>query len=382
MKKILLFLSIAFFLFSCESDPDFFTVSGEIANANGEKLYLVELQTNNINILDSVVLNEYGTFSFKGQTDIPRFYAIRTSSNNYLTLIINNLEQINIKANSDELYRDAVITGSPASNNILILRTKLENSIQSLDSLALKYQSLLGTRELKRVKDSLGLVSQEIIEKHTEFSKKFVTDNLNSLAGLMALYQQIAPRRYVLNPKDNFEYFNLVDSSLMSIIPESDAVKALHAQLKEYKRQDNAVNILGIGKIAPDIALPNPKGDTISLYSLRGKYVLLDFWASWCRPCRVENPNLVRTYKKYNAKGFEIFQVSLDKKKQSWEEAINKDNLEWSNVSDLKYWSSAPAQLYKIQSIPTNFLIDKQGKIIAKNLKGDALEAKLSELFN
>ncbi|MCK5168754.1 MAG: AhpC/TSA family protein [Bacteroidales bacterium] len=386
MKKILLFLSIAFVLYSCDSEPEFFTISGEIANANGEKLYLVELQTSNINILDSVILNNTGTFSFKGQTDIPKFYAIRTTSNNYLTLIVNHLEQIIITADGEDLSKDAIIAGSTESHNILVLRTKLEESVERLDSLAVYYQSLIGTRELNKVKDSLSLVSQKTIEDHIKFTQNFIHENSNSLAGLMALYQQIAPRRTVLNPKDHLEYFNLIDSSLMSTIPKSDAVKALHAQLEEFKRQNNSENnineVVGIGVVAPNIALQNPEGDTISLDSLRGKYVLIDFWASWCRPCRVENPNLVKSYEKYHAKGFEIFQVSLDKKKESWLDAIEKDKLNWIHVSDLQYWNSAPAELYKVQSIPASFLLDKQGKIIAKNLRGDALEAKLSELFN
>jgi peroxiredoxin len=168
--------------------------------------------------------------------------------------------------------------------------------------------------------------------------------------------------------------------------PESEAVKALHAQMEEIKRQMKAENelnnIVGIGVTAPDIILPDQKGDTIALSSLRGKYVLLDFWASWCRPCRVENPHLVNNYKKYNEKGFEIFQVSLDKKKESWISAIESDQLTWIHVSDLQYWNSAAAKLYQVQAIPTNFLLDKNGKIIAKNLRGDALKAKLSEIFD
>ena len=160
----------------------------------------------------------------------------------------------------------------------------------------------------------------------------------------------------------------------------------LHNQFLEIKRQQNAKNSattnLEIGSIAPEIALPNPEGDTILLSSLRGKYVLLDFWASWCRPCRIENPHLVESYEKYNEKGFDIFQVSLDKKRESWIEAIEKDQLTWHQVSDLKYWNSAPAELYKVRAIPANFLLDKNGKIIAKNLRGDALEAKLSEIFD
>jgi peroxiredoxin len=386
MKKILGLIIIALVIISCETEPKFFTVSGEINNANGEKLYFIELQSKNIVLLDSVILSNDGTFSFKGQTDIPKFYALRTSANNYLTLIVNPFEQIIIKATSIDLANNSIIEGSQDSQNILILRSRLNKSVQQLDSLGLYYQSIIGTPEINKVKDSLQLRSQEIIEEHSEFTKEFIQKNSNSLASLMALYQQFAPRRYILNPKDHMEYFTLVDSSLMQMYPESDAVITLHNQMIEIKRQQSndaqINNIVGIGQIAPNINLPTPDGDTIALSSLRGKYVLLDFWASWCKPCRIENPNLVSNYTKYNEKGFEIYQVSLDKNIESWTNAIEKDDLNWTHVSDLQYWESAPAKVYQVQSIPSSFLLDKKGTIIAKNLRGDALEAKLSELFD
>lgn len=386
MKRILWFLALTLIVISCESEPEYFTISGEIKNANGEKLYLIELQSNNIILLDSIILNNEGVFSFKGQTDIPKFYALRTIPNNYLTLIVNPFEQIKVKTNGENLAKNPIIEGSPESEKILVLRSKLDESVKSLDSLGSYYRSLIGTSKINKVKDSLNLRSQEILTKHTEYTKKFIRDNSNSMASLMALYQQFAPRRYILNPKDDMDYFALVDSSLMIKHPESEAVKSLHAQLEEIKRQLKAEKelntIVGIGSTAPEITLLNPEDDTVSLSSLRGKYVLLDFWASWCRPCRIENPNLVINYKKYHDKGFEIFQVSLDKNKDSWISAIESDQLTWIHVSDLQFWNSAAAKLYRVQSIPASFLLDKNGKIIAKNLRGDALEAKLSEIFD
>jgi len=386
MKKILWILSLVFFVSSCENEPEHFTISGEIKNANGEKLYLMELQTDKIVRIDSVILNNEGVFSFKAQTDVPKFYALRTAPNNYLTLIVNPYDDIVVKAEGRNLAKDPIIEGSEESKKIAELRSRLDKSVEKLDSLGIYYQSLIGTNELNRVKDSIQQVSQKIIETQVNYSREFVEENAESLAGLMALYQQIAPRKYVLNPQDDFTYFTLVDSSLMAKYPKSDAVQALHTQVEEIKRQRKASQeiseVAGIGITAPEIELPNPEGDTIALSSLRGKYVLLDFWASWCRPCRIENPNLVESYQKYHDKGFEIYQVSLDKKKESWVEAIEKDNLTWMHVSDLKYWNSEAAELYKVQSIPASFLLDKSGKIIAKNLRGDALEAKLSEIFN
>ena len=139
--------------------------------------------------------------------------------------------------------------------------------------------------------------------------------------------------------------------------------------------------LAGMGAVAPEIALPSPKGDTIKLSSTRGKYVLLDFWASWCSPCREANPELVRLYQKFKSKGFEIFQVSLDKSKDAWVKAIRDDKLNWIQVLDLKYWQSSAAQLYYVESIPTSFLLDKDGTIIGRNLSGIPLEDKLEELM-
>ncbi len=386
IKKLFLSLFIALVVVSCEHEAEFFTISGTAKNANGVKLYLAELQTSNINIVDSVILNDEGSFSFKGKTNIPKFYALRTSPDNYITLIINPLEQIIIYVDGSDLTNNPYLEGSPESKKILDLRKNLDRSVDKLDSLGIYYQSLIGKAEIYKVRDSLRKVSEQIILDHTEYTKSFIKNNSNSLAGLMALYQQIAPRRYVLNPNEHMEYFELVDSSLMNLHPASEAVRALHSQISEMKRQINSEsatdNVIGIGKFAPEIILPSPNGDTIALSSLKGKYVLLDFWASWCRPCRVENPVLVKNYKKYNEKGFEIIQVSLDKKKEAWLNAIEKDQLSWTHVSDLQYWNSAPAKQYGVQGIPANFLLDRSGRIIAKNLRGDALEAKLSEIFD
>ena len=386
MRKSFWIILLAIVFNSCESDPEYFTISGEIKNANGEKLYLMELQSNNIVYLDSIPLNAEGVFSFKGQTDIPKFYALRLQPNNYLTLIVNPFDQIVVKTDGNNLAENSIIEGSPESKKISDLRARLDETVQKLDSIGSYFSSLIGTREMNKVKDSLAQLSRDIITEHIDYTKNFILENPTSLVSLIALYQQIAPRKYVLNPVDDYDYFSFVDSSLLDIYPESDAVKSLHTQMVEINRQRNhssEINhTVGIGSLTPEIILPVPEGDTISLSSLKGKYVLIDFWASWCRPCRMENPNLLKNYKRYHEKGFEIFQVSLDKKKDAWIGAIESDQLNWIHVSDLQFWNSPVAKMYFVQAIPANFLIDKKGIIIAKNLRGDALEAKLSEIFD
>jgi len=385
MIRLTALLVIVFLFSMCTPEPDHFTVSGNIKMANGAKLYLNELKTNDIVKIDSTILDEEGNFSFTGMSNIPAFYALK-SGNNYLTLILKNNDWVIVNANMEDLITSAEIEGSPESQRALELRKKLEYNIQRLDSMGVYYQSIIGTREINRVRDSLYQLSENIITHHTNETKAFIEENPASLASLMALYQQIAPRRYVLVPEEHFEYFAMVDSALYKTIPESEAVITLHSQIQEMKRQkaekESIESEVGIGIKAPEIILPTPLGDTAKLSDLKGKYVLIDFWASWCKPCRLENPVLVRNYNKYHEKGFEIFQVSLDKKEEAWLEAIEKDNLTWIHVSDLKFWNSEAAALYHVQSIPANFLIDKKGIIIAKNLRGDALEAKLSELFD
>ena len=387
MKNLLSLVFILLIAQSCGSGSNQFTIEGSLENANNEKLYLVELKTDGVNKVDSVQLGQEGNFEFTGYTETPKFFLVRTTPRNSVTLVVEPDDDITLEGDAQNLGNNYTVSGSEGSREVMQLRKRLETTIASLDSLGKIYKDNPGQEEQGALRTRLNEESRKIVQRQKEYTKDFIDRNLNSLASLMALYQQIGPRSYVLNPQQDFAYFEKVDSALMANYPNSEPVKSLHSQVEEMENrmeQDKAANEkLAIGKEAPEIALPNPEGDTVKLSSLKGNYVLLDFWAAWCKPCRVENPNLVKTYKKFQDEKFEIFQVSLDRNRSDWVNAIEKDNLgSWYHVSDLKFWNSQAAQKYNIRSIPANFLLNKQGEIMAKNLRGDDLPAKLNEVFS
>src|SRR6056297_1680906 len=385
MKKLFLLAFIIIGIQSCDSQSNEFKIEGKVNNSDNEKVYLSEMKVDKVDKIDSVQIKDDGTFIFKGYTNIPKFYMIQVSPRNSVTLIVKPGEEIKLTGNIQNLSETYDVEGSAGSQKVLELNQKLGATITTIDSLGQVFRNNPDKEPGEKLRARLNEESQKLVQDHKEYTKQFIDNNLESLASLMALYQQIGPRSYVLNPKEDLAYYEKVDSSLMSLYPNSEPVKSLHSQLADYKAQINAnqksKQKLSIGQVPPEIALPNPQGDTVTLSSLRGKYVLLDFWASWCKPCRVENPNLVKAYKKYKEEGFEIYQVSLDKKRSAWLNAIEKDNLNWVHVSDLEFWNSSAARTYNIRSIPASFLLNKEGEIIDKNLRGDALHKKLHEIF-
>ena len=179
-----------------------------------------------------------------------------------------------------------------------------------------------------------------------------------------------------LESKSQPNYAKYAERAVEEFKEDTELVEALQRKIKQVAMASG-----GGGGMAPDFKQATPEGPEMSLSDLRGKYVLVDFWASWCGPCRRENPNVVRVYQKYNQKGFEVLSVSLDSNRDRWLAAIEKDNMTWHHISDLGGWGNSAAKLYGVRSIPRTFLVDPEGRIIASNLRGPALEAKLAEIF-
>ncbi|MCU0460900.1 MAG: AhpC/TSA family protein [Bacteroidales bacterium] len=357
-----------------------------LAPANGVFLYLDELRSTELITVDSAIIEEDGTFLFRRKIEYPSFYLIKTDETNFLTMLLEPGQNITVKSYQDSLNYPASITGSKGTELMNEYNKRLLKTINQLKKLYDVYIQNLGADQLAVVMDRLDSLAQIQIDDLNRYTKEYIDNNLNSLVSLVALYQQVAPGEYILHPEKDIEYFIKVDSSLSRLYPDYEPVKSLHEQVQGLKSEIEAQKlrspVLYESVQAPEIALPDTEGDTVKLSSTRGNIVLLDFWAAWCKPCRDENPNLVDAYDKYHNRGFQIYQVSLDKTKEAWIKGIREDNLDrWIHVSDLKYWQSVVVPLYKLEQIPNNFLLDREGRVIASNLRGEMLQRKLAELF-
>ncbi len=386
MKIRILWIAAVLFLFwSCTKEEKGFTVSGKLENAAGNMIYLKEMTSRELIPVDSCKIDTSGSFTLKGISAESRFFSVFSHEGNQVYLLAKTGDEISLFGNARDLSGSYRVEGSEDSRLICELTIEQNKTIERIRRLNKIFNDSLQSPDFMNIKTELDSAYAGIVRAQREFTFRFIEENLRSQASLMALYQQIGPRHYLLDPDEDFRYFSMVDSSLSILYPGSDAVMDLHRQVEELKqrKQMEALSAarLGIGAEAPDIALPSPSGDTIVLSSLRGKVVLLDFWASWCAPCRYENPNLVKNYKKYRDRGFEIYQVSLDRTRSAWLKGIEQDKLDWVHVSDLQYWNSIVVPVYNIQGIPMNYLLDRNGRILAQNLRGEMLDRKLEEIF-
>jgi peroxiredoxin len=384
-KNIGLFLIAAVVLTGCKNNN--IEINGKLLNpVKGELIYLDELRSNDLITVDSVAVSGEGAFSFSRKIESSSFYLLKTDQTNFLTMLLEPGQKMSLKAYFDSLNYPISISGSKGTELMAEYNMKLRQTIRELSGLRGIYLKNLGTPELPMVMDSLDNIAQNYLTDINSYTKTYIDQNLNSLVSLVALYQQVAPGEYILHPEKDLRYFQKVDSSLSFNYPNYEPVKSLHEQVQEMTTVTapgkEIAPVSGENSEAPEISLPTPEGDTINLSSTRGNIVLLDFWASWCSPCRTENPNLVKAYNLWHRQGFEIYQVSLDKTREEWIKGIKDDHLEkWIHVSDVKYWNSPVVTTYRIESIPANFLLDREGRIIASNLRGEKLQTKLAELF-
>lgn len=338
---------------------------GSIENYNGGMVVLERITQGGALPVDTIEVVD-NSFQAKVKVSGPDFYRLNLEGRQYVSMILSGNEgEIEVHAEGDNPRGFSEISGSYDTN------FKSEMDIVMTD-----FQT------------SRGEMQQVMIQARSQGDVEAYNTSIRNMEGLAkdaerdlkALIWQATPSLaayygiQMIDAESNFHFIDSVYQKMDASIPNHYLVKNLGVMV-DTKRN------LAIGEPAPEISLPSPDGELVSLSSLRGNYVLIDFWAAWCKPCRAENPNVVRMYNKYSDKNFEILGVSLDRTKEAWLKAIDQDQLPWMHVSDLKFWNSIAAKTYQISSIPATYLIDPEGNIIAKNLRGPSLEKKLAEIF-
>ncbi|MFK7952883.1 MAG: redoxin domain-containing protein [Ekhidna sp.] len=333
--------------------------------AEGGFVRIEKVQESGAEPIDTVEVND-GFFEAYLKVDEPSFYRVNFNGRQYVTLILTGDEtEVEVNAHGNDPKGFSEVSGSYDTE----YKSQMDVLLESYRTEATIIQGRL--RQAQGANDQAAFMqaNNELITYTQGVEKKLKGIIREASPSLAAIYGI-----QMIDPEKNITFLDSIYKEMNEEMPENYLVQNLSNTVNSKKK-------LAIGQEAPEISLANPDGEVVTLSSLRGKYVLIDFWAAWCRPCRAENPNVVRMYNKYSGENFEIYGVSLDKTKAAWLKAIEQDGVPWIHVSDLKFWQSVAAKTYNVSAIPATFLIDPEGKIIAKNLRGPSLEAKLKEIF-
>lgn len=375
-------LVLIILLVSC-SDSSKFRIEGIVERANQKKIYLDEQGVETALPVDSARISKDGSFRFKGECDYPKFYNLHLKDNKILPLLVSPGEKVYIKTSLETFGKNYKVEGSEGSAQIRLLNERLADTKRKLDSIRIIYSSPSVTKEKQA---ELGAEFDSIVESQRRFTLEFVLGHLNSIASIYALYQKLDDQTFVLYKNKDIQILKITGAALDTIYPESPHVKALVSNAATLVEQVYNTGLRNLMQYAdsefPEIALPNPEGDTIKLSSLKGKVILLSFWASWNRNSTDFNRYLLELYNQFHTRGFEIYQVSLDYNKNAWAQAIEYEELPWINVSDLSYPESIIAGNYNIQSLPANYLLNRAGVIVGKNLSISELNSRIPDLIS
>ncbi len=352
-------------LASCEKKSTY-NINAEFTGQTDQEYILLQLvKDGELETVDSVQLVD-SKVQFQGVLESPQMVYLKVGASRKVVNFFGENSDISVQVNLDDL-ENAVITGSKVHDEFIAFKDFMSPIDERDQKLREDYREASMNDDQEKMEE-LRAESENIYNDQQEMLYKYIEDKKSSYMAPFVI------RRYLVYELDE----NELDSLLQNLDP------AIHNSL-DYIRLNDRVETLkrvAIGKEATDFVLNDPEGNPIALSSFRGKVLLVDFWASWCGPCRRENPNVVKLYNDYRDKGFEILGVSLDESHDKWIGAIEADELTWPHVSDLEGWGGSAGKLYGINSIPATVLLDREGVIVAKNLRGEALRKKLEELYS
>lgn len=363
-------LFITLLILSCSKDSDTYSLKGNAYGfADGTTIYVYTIEDNNQpQPIDTLtVQKEQFSATYPKSDRLMLGYLVTEEPRGNVVFFPEN-ENLTV-----HMYKDSLSASYVSGSKQNEMYTGFMKTIRELNR---KKQSISSRYQAARNQQDGILMSQiqqeniEVIAEETNYKLGFIKENTSSIFSLMLLSEMLS--RQEILPSQASEVLNTLPPKLAA----SQLGTQLKATIENLKRAE-------IGSLAPDFSAPSPSGDMLSLKESMGKYTIVDFWASWCKPCRAENPNVVRVYQKYHDKGLNIISVSLDREgqKDRWLKAIEDDKMTWAHVSNLKFWQDPIAKMYNVRSIPATFLLDENGTIIDKNLRGQALEAKIASLL-
>ena len=372
MKKLLIrfiSLSLLILLSSCGSQENQFELIGKADVADGTKIYVLQADQNNQPYIKDSTTVQSNSFKFQGISSTPQISYIQVEGVNGYVLAI--LENGDIKA---ELFKDSIskskVFGTKSNDDFVKYKSETKFLVDDMNTISYEAQDAIMNGDVAFAME----LEKEYNSKEREvmlYEWDFIVDNLDSY--MSALLLEV----FMIENKVNKDSIIDVYESFSNRIKVSDVGKNIADLLSQFE------DPIELGEIAPDFTAPSIDGSNVTLSAelKKNKITLVDFWAAWCRPCRVENPNLVRLYKKYNKEGFNIIGVSLDRTKEQWEQAVIDDNLPWIQVSNLNFWNDPIARRYSIRAIPQSYLLNKDGLVMGKNLRGQDLEARISAML-
>ncbi|MDY2586805.1 TlpA disulfide reductase family protein [Winogradskyella aquimaris] len=381
MRKILMLLAIGIAISSCNQRKDSeYVINGNAEDVhNGIRVRLAQIDEKGQQVIKDSAIVMDNKFTIKGSVDEPGIYFLSAdgSPGNVVFMLENS--DITIDFNK-QIPMESKVTGSESNKSYEAFQNGMLQFKEEGGAIMTKFREL-GNEPAPEQRDSIKNVMEDLRERQRAYPLKFVQENNDSYFSLNLIQLESSRAGFdILKYQEAFESFP-------DYLKNSNRGQIVKQKLDELYKAYEKTAYLEIGKIAPNFESQTPDGKVVSLNDLRGKVTIIDFWAAWCGPCRRENPNVVKVYEQYHDKGLEIIGVSLDgapnqkDPKKAWLDAIEKDGLEWHHVSSLKYFNDDVAKLYNIESIPATYILDEEGKIVAKNLRGFALERKVRQLI-